>query len=936
VSCLVGKVFVELSDLDNALSSLSESSLPVDILRRALSAVAKERFLIAGDLAGAVESDFRARLSRRSESIVVPLSFALNALQPCLKAWSLNDVDLARNRLIEDLNEALSGEVVLESASNLRLVGSSCLVEAEVAEPQRDRIRVSRVQVLSAARADVIKADAISLPRFAVKADVQPAAQEGRRSIKELLAFLESETSAREAEKQKAQRERVFELFSSTLREKERYYRDNRQVLRYRNWRGNQPIFVATLEGEVDPGDIAESLIISLPNNRSVVFDVIDVQFDQIRVRHRFGPIDAIPSLGTLETNRAAQLQGLEKQRTALELIRGGRAVSPNLYDLICDPQIARPPEAAGVPDDVKDLSADKYAVLDKALGVQDFLVVEGPPGTGKTTLIAELIVQYLRRYPEGRVLLSSQTHAALDHVLGKLRDKGLDQDLVRITRSQEAKVDGNIVPLLLNRKLEQWGANTEAASREFLTKYAERSGLVAEELQAGILGEERLRRLARVTEIEREIAILDKDEASIEDRRKQSLQDAETVSTDTLIEETSTITDQRELLTRERDLQLRAEARLRERLANCGEFGREVAGASPVQVEEWIEALLPSTEAATNYRSLVQLQQQWLERLGASQEFIPAVLGQARVVAGTCVGLAGVPAIYDDEYDLCIIDEASKATATETLIPMARSRRWILVGDPEQLPPFVEAGSVLRVEGFSDEEPNKTLLDHLLALLPDESKQRLIEQRRMTKGIGELFGTVFYKGRLRNIRKDSERADAIRKVLKKPVTWISTSKLSAREEPLKGSTYRNRVECDIVAQTLRKLDRAAKKANGPQLTVAVIAGYAGQVRALRETIGSIQGGTSGLLVECNTVDAFQGKDADVCIYSVTSSNTKNRLGFQRKKPRLNVALSRARDALVIVGDLLFCRTCKGENPFPPVIEFIESHAEYCGVIDSE
>ena len=77
-------------------------------------------------------------------------------------------------------------------------------------------------------------------------------------------------------------------------------------------------------------------------------------------------------------------------------------------------------------------------------------------------------------------------------------------------------------------------------------------------------------------------------------------------------------------------------------------------------------------------YRALVQLQDEWLVRFGQGEGFTEALLSSAQVVAGTCVGLAGV---LDDQepFDLAIVDEVSKATPTEALVPMARSRRWVL-----------------------------------------------------------------------------------------------------------------------------------------------------------------------------------------------------------------------------------------------------------------
>jgi len=145
--------------------------------------------------------------------------------------------------------------------------------------------------------------------------------------------------------------------------------------------------------------------------------------------------------------------------------------------------------------------------------------------------------------------------------------------------------------------------------------------------------------------------------------------------------------------------------------------------------------------------------------------------------------------------------------------------------------------------------------------------------------------------------------------------------------------SYRNSAEADIVAGLIRDLNKANKNAS-TKLLVAVIASYAAQVKLMKDVLGAIAGGVPFLEVECNTVDAFQGRDADVCIYSVTRSNKEYKLGFQKKKTRLNVALSRARDALVIVGDLGFCKVCPPENPFPPVIEFLEEHPLTCEIVD--
>ena len=88
------------------------------------------------------------------------------------------------------------------------------------------------------------------------------------------------------------------------------------------------------------------------------------------------------------------------------------------------------------------------------------------------------------------------------------------------------------------------------------------------------------------------------------------------------------------------------------------------------------------------------------------------------------------------------------------------------------------------------------------------------------------------------------------------------------------------------------------------------------------------------LRIECNTVDAFQGREADVAIYSVTRSNPTRKLGFLKENRRLNVALSRGKHFLVLVGDIHFAREIEGENPFGKVIQHIELNPKECCIKD--
>jgi superfamily I DNA and/or RNA helicase len=261
---------------------------------------------------------------------------------------------------------------------------------------------------------------------------------------------------------------------------------------------------------------------------------------------------------------------------------------------------------------------------------------------------------------------------------------------------------------------------------------------------------------------------------------------------------------------------------------------------------------------------------------------------------------------------------------------------RWVLVGDPKQLPPYSELdpNKVLE-QRFPIEEAEATLLDILTPHLPESCKAQLTEQRRMVTGIGRLISDVFYEGKLVTTRKAADRNPVAAKLHPHEVEWHTTAALKQRrDQEMPGRTYKNSAEATIVQQILHRLNEANRGRDS--LSVAVIAGYSAQVNELDQRLRGVSKPFQNLNIVINTVDAFQGKDADICIYSVTRSNDKGRLGFQREAPRLNVALSRGRDALIIVGDDDFCRAVNSENPFRPVLAHIDNNPAECAIVSHD
>jgi superfamily I DNA and/or RNA helicase len=258
-------------------------------------------------------------------------------------------------------------------------------------------------------------------------------------------------------------------------------------------------------------------------------------------------------------------------------------------------------------------------------------------------------------------------------------------------------------------------------------------------------------------------------------------------------------------------------------------------------------------------------------------------------------------------------------------------------VGDSNQLPPFQDEASsnaqFLSKYDLKPDDVQETLFDLLLRTLPSACCKSLTIQHRMVKPIGELISQCFYDGKLRS---NGPALDPhLSHVLPKAVTWLTTASMPDRIEQAVRPSYNNACEVSVIIQLLKRLNRVAAEAHTgaaePQkkYEVAILTGYTAQRRLINRRLNSELESLQALHIECNTVDAFQGREADIAIYSVTRSNNRGELGFLKKRERLNVALSRGRIGLVIVGDHYFCSTAP-HNPLGEVLKHIERHSNSC------
>ncbi len=279
----------------------------------------------------------------------------------------------------------------------------------------------------------------------------------------------------------------------------------------------------------------------------------------------------------------------------------------------------------------------------------------------------------------------------------------------------------------------------------------------------------------------------------------------------------------------------------------------------------------------------------------------VERVLEAADVICSTTTALDD-ELLGERQFDLLVIDEACQSTEPGCWVPLKRCRRLVLAGDHCQLPPTVLSAEAAS-EGFG-----VSLLERLVGLYGSDVTRRLQVQYRMHESIMGFSSAEFYEGDLqadpsvaghRLCELSGVRSDALTEL---PVEFIDTAGAGYDEqlEP-EGESRFNPEEAAVVGRQVRALlERGV-----PAAEVAVITPYGAQVRRLRESLA-----IAGL--EIDSVDGFQGREKEVVVVSLVRSNRENDIGFLADVRRMNVALTRARRKLIVVGD----SATLGAHPF--------------------
>jgi predicted DNA helicase len=297
-------------------------------------------------------------------------------------------------------------------------------------------------------------------------------------------------------------------------------------------------------------------------------------------------------------------------------------------------------------------------------------------------------------------------------------------------------------------------------------------------------------------------------------------------------------------------------------------------------------------------------------DEAGAIEDYITNdLIDKARVITCTLVGSVS-PAIKERTYSTIFIDEAAQALEPGCWIPILKADKVVFAGDHCQLPPTVKCFEAAKA-GLS-----VTLFEKCIERT--DSDTMLETQYRMNEKIMEFSNRQFYGDKLKAAEAVKNHLLAISEnpVISAPVQFIDTAGCGYSEDINQKtlSTF-NEEEAKLLVSHFKLLIQSLKT-EGHEimgLTAGIIAPYKAQTEILKSlTEKDTEISESGIKLSVNTVDGFQGQERDIIYISLVRSNEKREIGFLGDVRRMNVALTRARKKLVVIGD----SATLGEHPF--------------------
>lgn len=273
-------------------------------------------------------------------------------------------------------------------------------------------------------------------------------------------------------------------------------------------------------------------------------------------------------------------------------------------------------------------------------------------------------------------------------------------------------------------------------------------------------------------------------------------------------------------------------------------------------------------------------------------------VLDKAKVIACTLVGAAS-EILSKRRFPVLVIDEAAQALEPSCWIPIEKADKVILAGDHCQLPPTIKSSKA------ENAGLGQTLFARLMAAFP-EAATMLDTQYRMNESIMNFSSRQFYENKLIAAPKVAQWTLAGEVGLTtEPFTFIDTAGcgFSEKQNP-ESLSLKNEEEANLLLRVLHLIVQGIEKSQEKSFSIGIISPYKEQVYTLKNALKNYQAlWPWSKQISVDTVDGFQGQERDMICISLVRSNANGAIGFLNDTRRMNVAMTRARKKLLIVGD---------------------------------
>jgi superfamily I DNA and/or RNA helicase len=507
--------------------------------------------------------------------------------------------------------------------------------------------------------------------------------------------------------------------------------------------------------------------------------------------------------------------------------------------------------------------SFNQQKAILNAIYREPLTIIQGPPGTGKTTVITEIVFQILNRNPDAKILITSQTNDAVDNVLDNLLAK--EFPIVRLSGIRKPKV--SLQKHTLERKIEGWKEEVRKKTEANWKPYKEQFKKALEKENIILLP------IFEILSSNKQWKV-----------KKQQIEK--------MLERFNTFKGLEKSLTSET------------------EFITSINSFVKVNFEE--------------YFLKQQIHNDWLATISSLDEnsnINQKLIDSIRVIGATTNHIASKKyEKYNFEFDYVIMDESGKATTAEALIPIVLAEKLILVGDHRQLRPMLTANreveNWLRNKHKKDAEDlewddyfnRQSLFEQVITKIDDDFKSQLEECRRSSKDQVLLTSKCFYEPfgdePIEPVKRPQDKEHNLDLKIDSSIVFLDIGNSYKSEIDGNGSS-RNKLSAELIPELLNSLDRFEKVKN---YTIGVITGYSAQVREIRKVVRNKVDYRKLKNVKSNNVvisviDKFQGLEKDIIIFDLVRSQQQT-LGFLSNANRINVALSRQKKLLIIVGNL--------------------------------